>query len=494
MSGTTVAGLLREPAAGAPARALVPPRLLAASRSRPAAATARTTALYGGYVLVGLLTGVVTAGVGLLAGAAASLALLVALLLAAVAWRTPYVAVVAVALALPLGQLTVGPAELVQVSTAAVVLAVLVPAAARGQVRLPPWPVAVPLAAFLVVAALSTPRAWDADLAFRLDVQLLLLVLLTVAVTTAVRTPAQAYAVATALVVGGGAAAVPALLDSGPTESYYGGGVVTGRALGIFAQPNELGIFAAVLLVVAVGLGLTASRRAARVTCAVGGSLLLAALVVSLSRGAWAGAVAGLVALAVLVPRTRRALAVLGAVLVVAAVVLGALGVGPVAEVGVRVASLAESTENPYDQRPLIWAEALRLVAESPLLGHGPGGFTAAAGSDALRTGAFLDVDHAHDLVLNVAVEHGLVGLLALLALVAGLASLLRRRHAPGPGPDPELLPRVLAAALVVVLAHGIVDYPLRNPTTMTTVWLVLSLLAAAAVVTARRARPEQDA
>lgn len=434
-----------------------------------------------GWVCLGVLAGLVLATAGLRLGVVGPVLALALPAAALAAWRRPHLAVLATILLLPVGHLAAGPVELVQAVTALAALAVLAPAAARLDWRLPPWPVALPLAALAVVAGLATSRAADLDLAFRLDVQLGLLLLLVLTVTTALRTPAQVGAAVLALVVAGGVASLWAVLGSGPTESYYGGSIITGRAVGIFAQPNELGLFSAVLLVVAVGVGLSSATTRTRLVCLVSGGLLLTALGMSLSRGAWLGGVAGLAALAVLVPQTRRALAWVVAAFAGAGTVLAAVGVGPLAEVVARIASVSESTSNPYDQRPLIWAEAARLYAEAPVLGHGPGGFTEVAASDALRMGAFLDVDHAHHLLLNVAVELGTAGLVALLGLMAGLLLLVRRARATG-----AWLPGVLAAALVVVVAHGMVDYPLRNPTVATTVWLVLALLAAAASVAAR--------
>lgn len=434
-----------------------------------------------GWVVLGVLVGLALAIAGLRLGPVGPVLVLALPLAAVAAWWRPHLAVLATILVLPVGQVAAGPVELVQAVTAAAALAVLVPAAARLDWRLPPWPVALPLVVLAVVAGLATSRATDLEVAFNLDVQLALLLLLVLTATTALRTPQQLRQAALALVAAGGVVALHAVLGAGPTETYYGGSIVTGRAQGIFAQPNELGAFSAVVLIVAVGVGLAATSTRARLLCLVCGGLLLAALGLSLSRGAWLGGVAGLVALAVMVPQTRRALAWLAAGVATVCTALAALGAGPLAEVVGRLASVTESTSNPYDQRPLIWSEAARLYAEAPVLGHGPGGFTGVAASDALRVGAFLDVDHAHQLFLNVAVELGTLGLLALLGVMAGVLVLVRRARARG-----SWLPGVLGAALTVVVGHGMVDYPLRNPTLVTTIWLVLALLAAAASVAAR--------
>ncbi len=73
-------------------------------------------------------------------------------------------------------------------------------------------------------------------------------------------------------------------------------------------------------------------------------------------------------------------------------------------------------------------------------------------------------------------------GLLALLALMAGVvvtAVRATRLLAAGPHPRDAGVPVALAAALVAVVAHGMVDYPLRNAAVVTTVFLVVALLGA---------------
>lgn len=466
-------------------------RSLARSLGQRLGQRARDALLPLALVPLGAGLGYVLATAGVLAGPLAPGVLVLAPLLVVLAWRRPALVVSAAVLSLPVGNLAAGPLDLVQLVTALLVIAVLVPTAARGEWRLPPWPVAVPLGLMVVVAVLATARARDADLAFRLDVQLVLLVLATLAVVTAVRTTRQVLLVVGALLVAGAVASLWAMLESGPTESFYGGSVVTGRAVGVFAQPNELGLFSAVLLVLAVGTALSVGSVRWRRGALVSAALLLVALGLSLSRGAWFGSVAGLLALALLVPGTRRGLLRIGSGVVAGVLALGVLGVGPLGQIVSRLATLGEATSNPYDQRPLIWAEGLRLVGEAPVLGHGPGGYFVEAAGNALRTGAVLEVEHAHHLLLNVAVEYGLIGLAALLGLLAGLAVLLVRARLaaalPGTGASSTWLPSVLAAALVPVLAHGMLDYPLRNPIVLTTVWFLLSLLAAACAVVLRR-------
>lgn len=496
MSGLLLAGGAPGPVGPTPRAA---PSYDAARRRRPAPGPlGGTPGAVVALAVLGAGAGLVLTLAGERLGPVAVVALPALLLGGCLLLGRPRWAVLGLAASLPLGQVGAGPVELVQATTAAVLLVVLPAAAATGGLRLPTAPVAVALLAVLATAAMSATQASSTDVAFRLLVQLVLLVGLTVAMTTTLRTPAHVEQLVLVLALAGAAVAGPVLLGAGPTETFYGGGVVTGRAVGIFAQPNELGLFSAVLLVLALGGALLASTRRRRRVALLAAGLLAASLSLSLSRGAWLGALAGLVALAVLVPAARRALLRWAAVALVLVAGLGALGVGPVPDLveglAGRAGSVASASTNPYDQRDLIWAEGIRLVGDSPWWGQGPGGYTLPAADAALRDGALLEVEHAHNLLLGSAVEHGLLGLAALLGLCGALVlGLVRSRRSTDPVAR-EAAPwaAVLVAALVVVLAHGVVDYPLRNPTVLTTVWTVLSLLVVAVGLRAGRGAPSR--
>lgn len=76
------------------------------------------------------------------------------------------------------------------------------------------------------------------------------------------------------------------------------------------------------------------------------------------------------------------------------------------------------------DQRPFIWSTALNLVAEHPWLGHGFGrGIVAEQIVQAtMRHGAEQPFRHAHNVVLDVALQVGIVGVCVFVALLAALA------------------------------------------------------------------------
>ncbi|GAA3824097.1 O-antigen ligase family protein [Nocardioides panacisoli] len=292
------------------------------------------------------------------------------------------------------------------------------------------------------------------------------------------------------LVLVGGIVAAMALVSAGSLQAVDAGNVVTGRLTGPFSQPNELGQFCAALLPVAVACVVTSGSRRRTAALGLAAALLATACVLSMSRGSWIGALTGLAFLAVCEPATRRVLAAVGLAIVgtiCAAMVLPTttplLGV-----LGSRIRTLGDPTQNQYDDRPLIWAEAWRQATEHPWLGVGPGGFPGVAARSASAVSAD-PPDHPHDLLLTVLAERGVIGVALGAVVVAGclLATRAQLFAAPRPGSAPRALrARSLAviAALAAVLAHGAFDMPLRNPIVSGLVW---TLLGAAIVVESNR-------
>lgn len=296
------------------------------------------------------------------------------------------------------------------------------------------------------------------------------------------------------LVVVGGVVAVLALTSAGSIEAAEAGNVVSGRLTGPFAQPNELGVFCAALLPLAVACAVTARSRRRTTLLGICAACLAAACVLSMSRGAWIGSLFGLVALAVCAPVTRRALGTVAAALagtVVAALVLPSST--PVLGVfGLRMRSLGDPTQNQYDDRPLIWGEAWRQATEHPWWGIGPGAYQQAA-SDAVSRVSARPADHPHDLPLTILAERGMVGVGLAVVVVVGCALTARRlmrRTDQGPT-DRGRRARGLAvlAGLVAVAVHGTFDMPLRNPIVSGLVWTLLGA-AVVADLTSKRALP----
>ncbi|WP_435768496.1 O-antigen ligase family protein [Nocardioides sp. SYSU DS0651] len=353
----------------------------------------------------------------------------------------------------------------------------------RDEVRLPASIVLLGSGLGLAAAVVSTAGGVDPDR----SIPLLVLSVVTLGYALAIAVAGQhgrgQRDLAELLVAVGGVVAAMALVSAGSLRAAEAGNVVDGRLTGPFAQPNELGVFCAALLPLGVACAVTAASRRRGVLLAGAVGCLAAACVLSMSRGAWIGALVALVALAVCEPRTRRALATAAAA--VAATCLAALAVPPDAAVlgvlGQRIRSLGDPTGNQYDDRPLTWAEAWRQATDHPWFGVGPGGFNSAAG-DSVSTVSADPADHPHNLLLTVLADRGVVGLALGVLVVAGCVVAVRRQLLAGPpaaGRDGARTRNVaVVAALTAVAVHGSFDMPLRNPIVAALVWTLLGMAA----------------
>jgi len=184
-----------------------------------------------------------------------------------------------------------------------------------------------------------------------------------------------------------------------------------GRAVGTFLHPGELAGYTLMLAPVAFGAARYALMPSTRVLGWIAGALAVAALALSFSRAAWAAAIVGVAFAAFATGHGKVRIVATGVVLA------GALAFWFV----------GERHHNPDEDytRLAAWRAGIRAVEASPLLGSG--GATFWRLYPALRPpDGYPDLVHAHDVLLAVATESGLVGLGAFVALWWRFAALVR--------------------------------------------------------------------
>jgi putative inorganic carbon (hco3(-)) transporter len=188
-------------------------------------------------------------------------------------------------------------------------------------------------------------------------------------------------------------------------------------------------------------------------------------LIASWSRGAWLGAVAGLVVVLALFDRRTALLLGFSLLAITMAALVGAVSPGWIppalsarladipAYLGlVDILSMEVNDDNfAVIERVAHWLAAIRMWESAPWLGVGPGNYATAYSGFALPR--WNDpLGHAHNIYLNVLGETGLLGFGAFLTLWLTLAGwLLRqlRRFSP-----PQDWSRALAVGVLGVLAH----------------------------------------
>jgi O-antigen ligase len=443
----------------------------------------RALPILGGLVLVVLST---LAGIGFAAfgNATTPLAMLafpiLVIWLAAVLAR-PAWAIAAFFAVMPfsLQRVSAGSFQIIEAVTIAVVGAVVLARIAKpAQTRLPTpyvlgWGIAL-----CALVILSVPSALDKTIATDQTLVLVASFLLACALVFACES-FKDIRLLTAIFLAVGCVMCAEGFSNTTTTTNFGVAVST-RAVGVFQSPNELGSLAAILLMVALGVVLSGLPRSYRVLGAIAAVFAISALALSLSRGAWLGAGAGIVGLALFIPWAWRVLAAVALVGLVLGLGLGAFNADPT-EVQVlqsRFGEILHPVTDPYDQRPAIWREAEREIGLRPLFGFGPGNFpvaSARSGSAAQTVGAV----HAHDVLLTVGAEAGLPAAAAVVAFTLGIGwAAWRTRRALRASPDAAIAAG-FAAALLAVLVHGTVDFTLRNSTLMGLVWVLAALVVA---------------
>jgi O-Antigen ligase len=252
----------------------------------------------------------------------------------------------------------------------------------------------------------------------------------------------------------------------------------TGLLAGLAATMSRAGALALLAgLVVLAGLGgLGATARAAAGPLA-GALVALVGLLPSMPAAsparpalALAGLGAGL-ALAATVARLRRwpALALLGGVLL--AGVVGLLATGGRVDAAARTVAEARVNLASPDRTGALHA-ALRLVAQQPLTGTGPGHADLRWRGD--NHGSQLYA-YVHNEYLQVTAELGLVGLALLAVLLAAIARMLWRARATSPA-GPAVWAGVVAAAAAFAIHSGL-DFVWHLPAIVLTVTLLVGLV-----------------
>lgn len=276
----------------------------------------------------------------------------------------------------------------------------------------------------------------------------------------------------------------------------YGGAVVAGRPVGVFSQPNEYGTYCMLVFVFALGIAIM-MRGWLRWLAVAAVAATGVGLVLSMSRGAWVGAVVGLFVLAMLAPPVRRPL--LAGVAVLTGILLTATLFAPDQEIlavlGERVTSMIYPTANPYDDRPALMAEGLREWGTSWIFGDGPNTYpqlSTGIHSVARPEGA----EHPHNFWIAIGAEQGIVGVVAMLGFAVAIwqaagaarsAIVRAAKHSPAWDgrrwgseiPAAAAVTVAGAAALGGFLAEGLFDYPMRNALSRATVWIMIGWVLA---------------
>lgn len=340
--------------------------------------------------------------------------------------------------------------------------------------RVAPDPAHVAFLAFLCVVATGVVVAVDAYAVVK--VVLMWSAFLTLSLLVSGASRAQLRGLLMAIAAAGGILGGMAIPNAHNIELVGGGAVAANRAAASFSSPNILAFFLVLALTPSLALALR-SRGLIRVAMGVAGALIFGGLVLTLSRGAIIGATVSL-AVMLLWPAFRRVAAVLLLIVVVGLVIdpQSITGSHEVSIVRTRLGTLRQ--ERHTNPRLQIYRAAPTIVANHPILGIGEGNFPNTSAEYNLRDIGGDVFQHAHNLLLTILIETGLLGLAASLAFLATIARTMARALR-GPWSESRALALGLVAALVGLFANSVTDYPLRANIIMAVVMLEIGALIA---------------
>jgi tetratricopeptide (TPR) repeat protein len=257
-----------------------------------------------------------------------------------------------------------------------------------------------------------------------------------------------------------------------------------GRAGAFFGNPNFLGGHLAMLLPLALALALDPSCKGrASGLRFVAAAVIASGLVVTETRGAWLGAALGVALLLGicakrmpgLIAAKRKGLAALGAA---AALALGLFLAGHAQNLG-RLSG-AFSGDEEISRRLTLMRCSLALAFQHPLLGVGPGNFRIffpSVQASGLVPGSrpYIESEHAHNDILQMAADAGPPAALLYGALIAWLGLALWRGLSQGDEKKSLLIAGILCSLLALQL-HGLANFPFLIAPTQMTAWCLAAL------------------
>lgn len=326
--------------------------------------------------------------------------------------------------------------------------------ATASPIRLPRNPTLTGFAAFVGVVAAGMLVAPEPFVVARLVLTYGTMLLIAACIVQSARMREISFLMYAVALCGGLAGAV-AIVDPQPLTAAVFAGNNVSRATGGLGSPNALGMLLGLTIPVQIALALrgTPMVRILGGTCFV---LALAGMALSVSRGAFVGLAAACLVLAVWPPFRRSAMIVLPLVAVLA--LIGHNPASPFA--GKVVDRLAEvRTNGQNNERLVVWRATPRMVADRPLFGMGGLEYAYFAPAYQLR---FTDgiPTHAHNLLLTIVSENGLLGLSAFLSMLVALALALLRAVRSQDAAR-VAFGFAIAAAMTGFLVNGLLDYGL---------------------------------
>lgn len=255
-----------------------------------------------------------------------------------------------------------------------------------------------------------------------------------------------------------------------------------GRIYSFYDNPNSFAEVLGLLIPIAIGLLLGAKKVRYRMVGLISGALGCLALIMTYCRGSWIGLAASAVVFVFLWHRK-----LLPALFVLA---LAAVPFLPSTILN-RILTIFNKNDSSTNSRIPIYRAALRTIRIHPLLGIGLGRDVVQETIKELGTfGTDARFIHAHNIFLQLWLEHGLLGVVAFTAsMYHCLKQSAKAALLPNCSTSVRLLVIGAFSGLAGVLVSGLADYLFTYPRVMLIFWITVSLLLAGVKLARKEAR-----
>ena len=239
------------------------------------------------------------------------------------------------------------------------------------------------------------------------------------------------------------------------------GGKTQMRAFGLFPDPHNFAFFTSLCLFSGLGYFFSCKKNASKIWISAASLLMILAIGLSFSRGAYLGLLAGVLFFALIFFKKSG---VLGKALLAAGAILVLMLIFNSNIISQRLASSFNSKEGSNAERYKNWVQATEIIRDHPLGGVGLGNYARMIDPTAADRSSI----YAHNLFLDIAAETGILNSTIFLLLI--LVAIWRNVKSGG------LLNAGIASGLVAFSVHSIFDTALYSPQVLTMLLIILAL------------------
>ncbi|MFA5926099.1 MAG: O-antigen ligase family protein [Parcubacteria group bacterium] len=250
------------------------------------------------------------------------------------------------------------------------------------------------------------------------------------------------------------------LVENNPSWLVNVSGNTLMRAFGLFPDPHSFSVFVSLCFFVAVGYVASKEKRRFRGFAIFGLTVMLLAVLLSFSRGAYLGILGGIIFfLAAMLGKKNM----LGKILIVLVFVILAMIISGQSSFLQRFSSSFNMREGSNAERIKNWKQAVEIIVSRPLTGVGIGNYASQIDPLAGERSSI----YAHDIFLDIAAETGIInGIVFALLILIPVFRFLKEKDVLGFG---------LGASLIYFLVHGIFDTPIWSPQVMVLLLVILA-------------------